>query len=59
LRGQQPELFVALIDPAIGCVEAVVGNVIPDLGNVLGGSWPAKNTRHLRLRCNLARTARA
>src|SRR3989304_5322820 len=47
LRRQQPELFIGAVHPAIGGVNAVVGDVAPDLEDVRLSKRPPRDPRHL------------
>ena len=55
LRHQQPQLLVESLQPAVGCGKVVVGDVVPDLGNVFARlavsgrrGPPSTNTVQLR-----------
>ena len=46
LRRQEPELFVQPIDPAIRRIEVVLGDVVPDLRDVVSRQGPTRDAGH-------------
>ena len=46
LCGYQSQLAVESINPGIRLDDAVLGDVVSDLGNVGAGEWPTNDARH-------------